>query len=65
MTDADSKSALRSNCASVRHVMLHNDGAATAYKVHFDSSDTLREWDQSEIANDTDGSNTEGAGATR
>ena len=46
-------------------VMLHNDGAATAYKVHFDSSDTLREWDQSEIANDTDGSNTKGAGATR
>jgi hypothetical protein len=46
-------------------VMLHIDGAATAYKVHFDSSDTLREWDQSEIANDTDGSNTKGAGATR
>jgi hypothetical protein len=45
-------------------VQLHQDGAATAYKVHFDSSDTLREWNQSEIANDTDGSNTEGAGAT-
>jgi hypothetical protein len=46
-------------------MQLQHDAAAGAYKVRFDSSDTLRKWNQSEIANDTDGSNTERAAATR